>query len=402
MSEFHPNRTKQVRTRPKLTARRILEAWPLLVWAAIAVTAFYLYRSGVIFVRMNGAVDVYQENAAPLNEGRLLEFKVKRGDKVPPGTVLAVMDSSKYKLDLESLKRGIISDRLKSIRDFDSDFIKLESELRKIQTEDAEDSAVIKALEALVEASDKPRPGISPELQRALDNDPDKLRSKMELAKAKGRNALNAQQNSSVTEQITRIKTLRDTLQSEADLITKADVGSDAVTKANALRDDELQKYIALKTKIEQCQLITTHGGTVDRIGKEVGEFVKVGEGVLKIVGDPEQIICFLPQDQANDLNIGHKVWIANTSDKGQIFESVVIGIAPRINNVPNATSPLPNQRVHGRDILVRYPDGAKPTTPDKPYKLLPGQTVIIHLEKPGEVPLMNRLFHNDDNDTVR
>ena len=37
----------------------------------------------------------------------------------------------------------------------------------------------------------------------------------------------------------------------------------------------------------------------------------------------------FLPQDQANDLTIGRKVWVANTSDKSQIFESVVTGIAP-------------------------------------------------------------------------
>ncbi len=402
MSEFHPNRTKQVRTRPKLTTRRILECWPLLVWIGIAVIAVYLYRGGVVFVRMNGAVDVYQENITPINEGRLLEIKVIRGKKYPPGTVLAVMDSSKYRLDLESLKRGIIADRLQDIRDFDSDLIKLESELRKIQTEDAEDSAVIKALEALVDASEKPRPGISPELQRALDNDPDKLRSKMELAKAKGRNALNAQQSSSVSEQITRIKTLRDTLQKEADLITTADVGSDAVTKANALRDDELQKFIELKTKIEQCQLITPHGGTVDRIGKEVGEFVVPGDGVLKIVGDPEQVVCFLPQDQANDLKIGRKVWIANTSDKAMIFESEVTGISPRINNLPDATSPLPNRRVHGRDILVKYPDSAKPSAPGDPFRLLPGQTVIIHLEKPGEVPWIDRLFHNDDNDTVR
>ncbi len=402
MSEFHPNRTKQVRTRPKLTTRRILECWPLLVWIGIAAIAVYLYRGGVVFVRMNGAVDVYQENITPINEGRLMEIKVIRGKKYPPGTVLAVMDSSKYRLDLESLKRGIIADRLQDIRDFDSDLIKLESELRKIQTEDAEDSAVIKALEALVDASEKPRPGISPELQRALDNDPDKLRSKMELAKAKGRNALNAQQNGSVSEQIKRIKTLRDTLQNEADLITKADVGSDAVTKANALRDDELQKFIELKTKVEQCQLITPHGGTVDRIGKEVGEFVRPGDGVLKIVGDPEQVVCFLPQDQANDLKIGRKVWIANTSDKAMIFESEVTGISPRINNLADATSPLPNRRVHGRDILVKYPDDAKPSASGDPFKLLPGQTVIIHLEKPGQVPWIDRLFHNDDNDSVR
>ena len=402
MSEFHPNRTKLVRTRPRLTARRILESWPLLVWIALAVLAFFLYRGGVIFVRMNGAVDVYQENITPLSEGRLVEIKVKRGDKVPSGTVLAVMDSSKYKLDLESLKRNIISDRTKDIRDYDLELIKLESDLRQIQTEDGEDSAVKKELEALLTEIDRPRPGEDPRLAAARKNDPNNLRSRVELAKATGRSTWNTQHHSAVAELITRARGIRDTFAKEIELIGKLELGSDEVAKAGALRDDEYQKYIELKTKIEQCQLKTPHGGTVDLIGKEVGEFIKPGDGILKIVGDPVEVVGFLPQDQANDLKIGDKVWVANTSDKSQIFESVVTGISPRINNLPNTASPLANQRVHGRAIIVKYPDVAKPSAPDQPYKLLPGQTVIIHLEKPGQIPLINRIFHNDDNDTVR
>ena len=104
---------------------------------------------------------------------------------------------------------------------------------------------------------------------------------------------------------------------------------------------------------------------------------MKVGEGVLKIVGDPEQIICFLPQDQANQLQKGTKVWVTSTSEIGKDYESVVEEVSPRINNLTDATSPLPNQRVHGRDVIVKYPQGAMD---GKRFLLLPGQTVIIQI----------------------
>ena len=402
MSEFHPNRTKQVRTRPKLTARRVLEAWPVLVWIAIGAAAYFIYRGGVVFVRMNGAVDVYQENITPINEGRLLEIKVKRGDKVPPGTIVAVMDQAPYKLELDSLKREIVADRRDDINDYDLELYKLESDLRDIQTAEAEDTATISELKDVVEGTGQSRTSASPELQRILNASTDTLRAKVDLAKAKARSALTAQHLSQIGEAIKNTKSVRTKLEQEAALLAKPDVTFEEITKAAALRADEEKLYTELKTKIDLCQLITPHGGTVDRLDKEPGEFVDIGEGVLKIVGDPEQVVCFLPQDQVNDLTMGKKVWIASTSDKSLIFESIVTGISPRINNLADATSPLPNRRVHGRDIVVQYPVDAKPGAPGEPFKLLPGQTVIVHLEKPGQVPWIDRLFHNDDNDTVR
>ena len=402
MSEFHPNRTKQVRTRPKLTARRVLEAWPVLVWIAIGAAAYFIYRGGVVFVRMNGAVDVYQENITPINEGRLLEIKVKRGDKVPPGTIVAVMDQAPYKLELDSLKREIVADRRDDINDYDLELYKLESDLRDIQTAEAEDTATISELKDVVEGTGQSRTSASPELQRILNASTDTLRAKVDLAKAKARSALTAQHLSQIGEAIKNTKSVRTKLEQEAALLAKPDVTFEEITKAAALRADEEKLYTELKTKIDLCQLITPHGGTVDRLDKEPGEFVDIGEGVLKIVGDPEQGVCFLPQDQVNDLTMGKKVWIASTSDKSLIFESIVTGISPRINNLADATSPLPNRRVHGRDIVVQYPVDAKPGAPGEPFKLLPGQTVIVHLEKPGQVPWIDRLFHNDDNDTVR
>jgi len=399
MSEFHPNRTKQIRTRPKLTARRLVECWPLLVWAAIGLLAWRIYASGVTFVRMNGAVDVYQENITPVNEERLAKILVARGDKVSPGKVVAVMHSEKYHLDLESLRRGIIADRLGDISDQEDKLIKLESELRELQTQHAEDSAIIKALESQVEANETQIKALPEKFRGALQNDPDALRAKTELAEAKGRDSLNATQSAVVSEGITRIKTIRDQFADEATFFEKHTLREPEVPKSGKLRDDEYQKLQEIIAKLDACEIKTVYGGTVDRIGKEEGEWVKPGDGILKIVGDPKQIVCFLPQDQANDVRVGDKVWVADTVDKSLIFETTVIAVSPRINNLADSTSPLPNRRVHGRDVVVAYP---KDSIKDGRFILLPGQTVIVHLSKPGATNWFDTVLHNDDNDKVR
>ncbi|HEX2751337.1 MAG TPA: HlyD family efflux transporter periplasmic adaptor subunit [Verrucomicrobiales bacterium] len=398
MSEFHQNRTTPVRTRPKLTARRILECWPLLVWIAMGVLAVWIYKGGVTFTRMNGAVDVYQENITPILEGRLKEIKVHRGQRVPPGTVVAVMDPAPYQLEMETLRRKIVSDRVKDIREYDLLVIKLDSDLREIETGIAEDEAVKRELHKIFDAITSSSKVTDPVLLRIMNSQTDSVRNQVDLAKAEGRLSYNDKHLGAITDAIKRATETRATLTKESELVTKMDMTTAEVAKSNLLRPEEQQEYIEIKTKIDHCQLIAAHGGVVDRVDKEINEYVKVGEGVLKIVGDPEQIICFLPQDQANQLQKGTKVWVTSTSEIGKDYESVVDEVSPRINNLTDATSPLPNQRVHGRDVIVKYPAGAMDGTK---FLLLPGQTVIIQTEKPGAIPLLNRIFPNDDSNKV-
>lgn len=415
MSEFHPNRQKLVRTRPRLTARRIRDSWPFLVWIAVAFIAWRVYRTGVVFTRMNGAVDPYTENITPNSDGHLLAIHAVRGQTVPPGTVVAVMDVAPFSLKLEGLRREIVEKRTKDIRDYDSELIRLQSYLRGIETGAAEDAATIEELQKAISEIDKQTFQVrDPRLRQVIDDSI--LRSRVSLAKAQKRAKLNEPQNKDVTDSIDRTKLIRNTFQKEAETINKLDLGSDELikspsklataaaelAKSPALRADEQQQCIELKTKIELCELKTTHGGTVDRVLHEVGEYVKVGDGVLKIVGAPEHIICFLPQDQAKDLKKDDTVWVASTSDEGVLYESTIEGLSPRINNLPDSTSPLPNRRIHGRDVIVKYPPGAMPKKPGDPFELLPGQTLIIHTKKPGQVPWLDRIFHNDDSDKVR
>ena len=115
MSEFHPNRDTPVKTKLGLTRRKILESWPLLVWVGIGLIAAWGYSRGRVFARMNGAVDVYQENISPIEEGRIAKILVKRGDFVPPNSIIARMDSSLYERELVGVLRGVAANRYEEI-----------------------------------------------------------------------------------------------------------------------------------------------------------------------------------------------------------------------------------------------------------------------------------------------
>lgn len=404
MSEFHPNRQGPVKTKLGLTRRRFLESWPLLVWGSVALLAFWGYSRGHIFSRMNGAVDVYQENISPTEEGRVIKILVKRGDFVPPDTVIAKMDSSLYERELVGILRGVAANRYEEISRLERQQLDLEAELRKLEITDAGDKGRLEELknarDRLIKSSGTVNPGASrilgPQGLAALASE-----------KIDDLNADIAELEGSQEKATPSIKQVADTLGKITGQITKMRENAVATAAADVktlndeilagLLPDEQKDINELLGFIELCSLRTTRGGTVDKLEKEEGEFVAQGEAVMRVVAEPDQIVAFLPQDQIGKLKIGDTVWVTSALDRKVIFESTVTAISPRINNLADATSPLPNRRIYGRDVLCTFPKAALPTTPGQPGLLVPGQTVTVHVQKPGDIPLMNRIFHNDD-----
>jgi hypothetical protein len=111
---------------------------------------------------------------------------------------------------------------------------------------------------------------------------------------------------------------------------------------------------------------------------------VKAGEDILKIVGVAEQIVGFLPEDQMDAVREGQPVWITPSNDPAMILDSKILYLAPRINSMAEASSPIPNKRVFGRDVVCQLPQG---------NTLLPGQRLVIHLTNPKDVPLLTGLL---------
>src|SRR5262245_34463731 len=130
MSEFHPNRLKPVKSRLGVTRRRILESWPILVWVGMLGLGIWTYRSGVVFTRMNGAVDLEEQLVSPVEDGKVVRVLVKEGDVVPPNGVVAEMDNRALKHELLALVQGIAASRHEDILQLERTRISLQSELR--------------------------------------------------------------------------------------------------------------------------------------------------------------------------------------------------------------------------------------------------------------------------------
>lgn len=406
MSEFHPNRQPKIKTRLGLTRARIFEAWPFLVWAGVALIGLWGYTRGTVFNRMNGAVDVYQENITPLEDGRLAKILVKRGDYVEPNTLLAEMDSSGYKTQLSGILLGVAANRKDEILRLQRQVISLEKEQRDYLTTQAADAGKLTALEATRARYAKQYGEAAVKAVMGSSSLPTTVQEKMDTINA-DIGEITGRQPATETG-LEQVKKTLDNLTLEianmhkaADLATglaaKGDYSAIPAEVLAGLNDNERRDVTELKTFIDLCQLRTTKGGTVDKLEKEAGEYAKAGESVLRVVADPEQIVGFLPQEHINDLKAGDAVWVTPAQDRHQIFETKVQAISPRINSLADATSPLPNRRLYGRDVVVEYPRAALPAQKGGLFRLVPGQTIIIHTNKPGEIPWMNRIFHNDD-----
>lgn len=381
MPFHHPNKTIRPKGR-NMTLRRITNLWPLLFWFGCIAVAFWSYRQGVVFRRMNGAVDVYQENISPAEDGNFekLAEGIFRGARVVEGQPVAFMRSSALDEEIAILRQAIEARRQERLQDFRSDMLKVESELRKIETELVSAKAEVEASQKEIADRMKSMGGgtdgkLPPAYQQALLNNPAFIELNVNIAKSDALAKHLTIDQTKVENDLNILKQQISSLREEKDL-NKVAEGDQAAELAHLLLK---QKMLVLRA---------SRAGTVDLIIKEPGEYVKAGEGILKIVGDPTQIIGFLAQDQLGQVAEGKPVWITPTQDRTKVFQTTVHYLAPRMNSLPDSTGPTANSRLFGRDVICDLP---------KDGTWLPGQTVIIWIEPPGSVPLLNKLLTNDD-----
>jgi hypothetical protein len=86
--------SRKVFLNPHVLFSRLKAFWPLLLWGLAVAAALHIYLNGGKFGGMAGTVITSQDNAAPLEAGRLTRIFVKVGDTVTPNMPLAQMDTS--------------------------------------------------------------------------------------------------------------------------------------------------------------------------------------------------------------------------------------------------------------------------------------------------------------------
>lgn len=371
MSEFHPNRVRPLR--PRFTVRRLINYWPLLIWLAVLIIAYWSYNKGASAQRLNGLVDPIQESVAPDEDGRLLEILVKRGQSVRAGDVVARMDTTGLDKQIEKLEAAIASDLEDRLLRAQFDLSRLKTARRDLLRDQAADTGELRNLEALQAAFDQ--------LEKTMGNT---IAAKVAFSEAKARIAGDVGRLRGTTglyqNQIDEMDKEIEELEKGVQRLKEGMKNPEELARANG----DLAELQALRVLRDRFTLVATHDGVVDRIEKEVGEFVQKGEAILRIVANPEVVRALLPQHHLGAAQLGQKVWISSTSNKYEYFESEVISLSPRINNVPDTSNPLPNSVVHGQEVILKYPEDSN---------FQPGQTVIVHLKEPGKMPLITKLF---------
>jgi len=368
MSEFHPNRVRP--HRPRLTTRRLLNFWPLFVWIGVLGMAFWAYNKGVKFTRMNGLVDPIQEAVAADEDSRILEILVKTGTPVKKGDPLVKLDTGILEAQIGKLEAAIRADLEDRLLSHELDLARLKSERREILRDQASDTGELDAVKSQLER-----------LNKAIETQPN---LQVTLAEVLGDARKDASRLTATTDiypgQLEELGKDITRLQGEVEKIRSAMDNPEALAAANG----DLSELQELRVLRDRSTLVSGHDGIVDRVERDNGEFVLKGETILRVVAYPEVIRVLLPSDQLGLVKVDDTVWVSSIVDRYRYFKTEIINLSPRVTNAPNTASPLPNQVVHGQEIIARYP---------KESGFAPGQPVILHIEEPGQVPLITRLF---------
>ncbi len=376
MSEFHPNRVKP--HRPRFTLRRLLNFWPLFIWIAVLGLAFWSYNKGVKFTRMNGLVDPIQEAVAADEDSRILEILVKTGTPVKKGDPVVLLDSAVLDAQIKKLEAAIRADLQDRLLGYDLDLTRIKSEYRRIMREQASDTGELEAVDEQI---------------KNINDLIDRLKTDFEKQSMRNQTAelmFEAEKDRSRLMATTGLYKgqleafLADIERLEAEIGRIREVVEHGDPESLASANGDLSELQELRILRERMTLASSHDGVVDRVERDNGEFVLKGETIVRIVAYPEVIRVMLPNDQIGQVKVDDPVWVSASTDRYIYYKSKVLNLSPRVTNAPNTTSPLPNQVLHGQEIIVDYPQESR---------FYPGQPVIVHTEEPGKIPLITRLF---------
>jgi multidrug resistance efflux pump len=371
MSEFHPNRVRP--PRPRFTLRRALAFWPALVWLGVLAMAYWAYNKGVKFTRMNGLVDPITEAVAADEDSRISKILVRTGTKVKRNDKIVELDTGILDAQISKLEAAIRADLEDRLLSHELDLARLKAERRELTRDQAADAGELGAVQAHLEglqAAIKARPAMEGPLAEAVGD------ASRDAARLKATEEIYPTQLKEVGVDIKR-------LEDEVAKIRSVMEDPDKL-ESMASANGDLSDLIELRVLKDRSTLRSGHDGTVDRVERDEGEFILKGDTILRIVADPEVIRVLLPNDQLGHVKVGDTVWASSIVDRYNYFETTIINMSPRVTNAPNTTSPLPNQILHGQEIIVKYPPKSG---------FVPGQPVIIHIEEPGTIPLVTRVF---------
>ncbi len=332
--------------------RRLSRHWPVLVWLAFVAAAFILYFETQDNIRIDGVVDIPVEAVGSHESGLIVEVPVVPGQVVRAGDVVARLDTSIIEEEITVMKETVVRRRDDTRRLYANTLLRLEADRRSLQLRLSEDTARLGVLATEV--------GRLEELlsQRLITADI-LVGTRARIAAMESAVALYPSMIAQLDRQLAETQAQIDEL--ETDEYLTADF------KAN---------LAFLERRKEARSLRAQHDGIVAGIAHERGEVVRVGAPIVRIVIEqPARIIGFLHEAHMGRINLDQVVFLSPANDPGRVISGRVETLNPRINVVPDASSPLPNRMNRGVTMIIR---------PEEAYPFTPGQKIDIRLHRPG------------------
>ena len=352
MSAEVPNQTN-INKGSSFRARRLIDQWPLLVWAAMLGLVLYLYSQRGVNVRVNGMIAAHNEEISATEDGVILEVLVKEGDKVAKGQELVKLDSTLIKREIEDYKANLPFVKADMQRKFKSTKFGINADLQRAKSQKASSQSRLEAAQQNVELIK-----INVEQQLSLQSELDKA--------------------------INRVESIENELlihnESIDALTVDLDEADDLLKQLDSVSIPE--ELFVLKQRLANKILIAPGEGTIHKINK-LGGVIKLGEPILSINitapgnARPKTIRALIPQDQnPQDLSQDGHVWISLKEKNPKAYKAKIITVSPSIEALPNYNTPIRGQYIRGRIVVCELPEDFE--------EQLPGTGVHVHLTEPG------------------
>jgi multidrug resistance efflux pump len=347
---------------PRVWWSRIKYKWPFLIWVAAVWAAFQLYLAGARTVRMPGVIEALREEAAPVEDARLVSVQVTPGQAVVPGDVLARFDASLSDAEMAverlhaerqftSVISGI-SDRLRDLRmrlaseTLRLDVLRAESrKLEELMAAGVEDAARMAYFRAEQEALAK-SVELYPAEIRELEREQAEAQSRLETAR---------RWFAAVTE-------------SARDATSPPPEGLEEIAETVSLLRARRDNYI----------LRARHTGTVTRVWFQPGDVVAAGVPAITLLirGDQRTVTGFLGEHISHAVVEGQEAFVepARLSGFAKLTPARIRTVSPDVAWLPTRVSPVQNQQIRGRRVSVELLE---------PIDLFPGEAVNIYVGRP-------------------
>lgn len=351
-------RRHSVPRHPRVIWSRIKYKWPLLVWLAAIWGCLMLYQLGVRTVRIPGVIEALREEDAPVESARLVAVHVAPGDRVVPGQVLAVFDSSLPEAELAL-------ERLQAERQFAASIQDIAQRRRDLRIREAADRRRLEVLDAELQ-------GIHALIAANVED-------AARLAYLRAEREAIAQSLTLYPAEMAELE--REEMEARARWQRAQQWLEAGPSLATNNLPPGLEAYAAalsvFRARRENFILRARHTGVVTRVLFQPGDVVPAGMPTVTLLIDHQQRVTgFLSEYAKFEIREGMTAFVepAYGSITSKLTPARVVSVSPDITYLPMQPSPLRNQLVRGRQIVVE---------PAEPIAAVPGEAVNIYLGRP-------------------